>query len=164
MLNVDIYTDGACKGNPGYGGWGVYIENIPKNLMLKYYDQWNVKYFVVDKEKFAIKMKGRSRDITTNNQMELQGAIESCKFCVEYNLKNVNIYTDSVYVYKGITEWIKGWSKKGRLRKDSKDPVKNIDLWLSLDGFNRAEFNWFWVKGHSGNYGNDIADHLASCD
>ena len=133
---VEIYTDGACSGNPGPGGWGVYLI-----------------YGDVTKELY-----GGEAD-TTNNKMELTATIEALK-----SLKRpckINLYTDSSYVKDGITKWIFNWQKNNwRLR--SNKPVKNIELWQSLSlELSKHEVCWIWVKGHSGNVGNDRADELA---
>lgn len=134
---VTIYTDGACSGNPGPGGWGVLL-------------MWN------GHEKT---LKGGAFD-TTNNRMELQAAIEALQA-----LKrpcHVDIYTDSTYVRSGIMEWIHSWKARG-WRTAAKKPVKNVDLWQELDAaLGRHEVTWHWVKGHAGNNGNERADSLAN--
>lgn len=134
---VTIYTDGACKGNPGKGGWGALL--IYKGQEKKLY--------------------GGEFD-TTNNRMELMAAIEGLgtlrRPCV------VALWTDSIYVKKGITEWIEKW-KKNNWKNASKKEVANKDLWIKLDAaIARHQVNWHWVKGHSGNYGNEMADTLAN--
>ena len=134
---VEIFTDGACRGNPGPGGWGA---------LLRYGDN--------EKELY-----GAERD-TTNNRMELMAAIAALK-----SLKrpcDVILTTDSQYVRKGITEWIENWKKKG-WKTANKKPVKNADLWQMLD--EQASIhtvNWQWVKGHSGHPENERADQLAN--
>jgi ribonuclease HI len=139
LNHVTIYTDGACKGNPGPGGWGVYLQSEAH-----------------EKELF-----GGERD-TTNNRMELMAVIQALTA-----LKRpceVTLFLDSEYVRKGITEWIKGWKAKG-WKTAAKQPVKNADLWMQLDalvasGGHRIE--WRWVKGHAGDPGNERADALAN--
>ena len=136
---VVIYTDGACKGNPGPGGWGVYL-----------------KHGEVEKDLFGGELQ------TTNNRMELTAVIESLNA-----LKRpctVEIYMDSEYVRQGITLWIKGWKARG-WKTASKQPVKNIDLWMKLDDLvQNSEHNiqWHWVTGHAGDPGNERADELAN--
>jgi ribonuclease HI len=133
---VEIFTDGACSGNPGPGGWGVVLR-------------WNG----VEKELFG----GEAE--TTNNRMELTAAIrglESLKRPV-----TVRLYTDSEYVKKGITEWIHGWKARG-WKTAAKDPVKNADLWQALDAArSRHEVTFHWVRGHAGHPENERADALA---
>lgn len=133
---VTIYTDGACSGNPGPGGWGVYM-----------------RYGDHEKELYG----GEAR--TTNNQMELQAAIEALNALKKST--HVALYTDSTYVKNGITQWIHGWKKNG-WRTASKKPVKNVELWQALEqAIARHEVEWHWVKGHSGEEGNERADSLA---
>ena len=137
MKTVNIYTDGACRGNPGDGGWGVLI-----------------KYENTSKEIYG------GEKNTTNNKMELMAAIEGLKALNESC--KVNLTTDSKYVMQGITSWIKNW-KKNNWKNSSKKDVKNKDLWLSLDKHvSKHEVKWFWVKGHSGHEENEIADTLAN--
>lgn len=132
MSQITLYVDGACRGNPGLGGWGAYIVTESKEH----------------------KLFGGEPD-TTNNRMELTAAIEGIAFC-PMNQKLV-IWTDSIYVKRGITEWIQGWKKK-----NWKD-VKNPDLWKKLDATcQNREIEWNWIKGHSGHAGNEMADHLAN--
>src|SRR3990167_565781 len=137
MQEVEIFTDGACKGTPGAGGWGV---------VLRYKGQTKT-------------LKGAEAD-TTNNRMELTAALEGLK-----SLKRpckVALTTDSEYVRKGITEWIHGWKQKG-WRTASKQPVKNADLWQALDEAARQhDVQWHWVKGHSGHPENELCDQLAN--
>ena len=139
MLN--IYTDGACSGNPGPGGWGAYLE---------YGDNGSKK---ITKEIFGYSPE------TTNNQMEMVAAIEALKI-----LKKpctVNLYTDSKYLQLGITKWIHTWRMNNWLKSDNK-PVKNAQLWQKLEEEIALHvIIWHWVKGHSDNYGNTIADRLA---
>jgi ribonuclease HI len=134
---VEIFTDGACRGNPGPGGWGA---------LLRCGD--------VEKELF-----GGEQD-TTNNRMELQAAIEALKALSRPC--SVDLTTDSVYVRNGITTWLDGWKKKG-WKTAARQPVKNVDLWQALDLENqRHEVRWHWVKGHSGHAENERADQLAN--
>ena len=137
MKTVIIYTDGACRGNPGPGGWGVLIE----------YGQSRKQLYGGDIS-------------TTNNKMELTAAIMALKEIKEPC--EIILYTDSKYVLQGIEEWIHNWKKRG-WRGANKKPVKNIDLWKELDEL-RDEHNikWNWVKGHSGDPGNETADMLAN--
>lgn len=137
MKHVYIYTDGACRGNPGPGGWGALMR----------YDQHEKKLFGAEEH-------------TTNNRMELTAAImalaaltQPCK---------VELYTDSQYLRKGITEWIVSWKARGWKTADKK-PVKNDDLWKMLEAETaRHQIAWHWIKGHSGHPENDIADELAN--
>jgi ribonuclease HI len=137
MSEVVIYADGACKGNPGPGGWGVVLKSGD-----------------VEKELFG------GETLTTNNRMELTAVIEALA-----SLKrrcDVIIYTDSVYVKDGITKWIHGWKTRGWMTADKK-PVKNVELWKRLDTLNAAHsVQWRWVKGHAGDEGNERADRLAN--
>ncbi len=134
---VTIYTDGACKGNPGPGGWGVYLQ----------YGNHKKKLYGGEAS-------------TTNNRMELQAAIKGLQALTRPC--SVDLYTDSQYVRKGITEWIFNW-RKNNWRTSAKKPVKNADLWQLLnDEESRHEVKWHWVKGHSGDEGNEIADALAN--
>ena len=134
---IDIYTDGACKGNPGPGGWGA---------LLRFGDQ--------EKELFG------GETPTTNNRMELMGVISALEA-----LKRpcrVVIHTDSQYVQKGISEWIHGWKARG-WKTAAKEPVKNAELWKELDEAQlRHRVEWRWVKGHAGHPGNEAADALAN--
>ena len=136
MKQVTIYTDGACSGNPGPGGWGA---------VLIYGDHEKDLY-------------GGEAD-TTNNRMELMAAIEGLNSLKEPC--KVALYTDSVYVKEGITNWIHGWKKRD-WRGANKKPVKNVDLWQALDeAARRHDISWHWVKGHAGNEMNERADELA---
>jgi ribonuclease HI len=134
---VVIYADGACKGNPGPGGWGAWIS-----------------------------MGGHSKElcggepVTTNNRMELIAVIRALQALKR--ACNVKVYTDSVYVQKGMTEWIESWKKRGWRTADKK-PVKNDDLWQELDAIaQQHQIEWLWVKGHAGDAGNERADALAN--
>lgn len=135
--NVTIYTDGACSGNPGPGGWGAWL-----------------KYGHHKKEIY-----GGAAD-TTNNRMELTAAIEGLKALKHHCL--VDLYTDSTYVKDGITKWIHNWKQKD-WKNAQKKPVKNAELWQKLDKeVARHTVKWHWVKGHAGNEGNEMADSLAN--
>ena len=137
-MKFKIYTDGACSGNPGPGGWGAVI-----------FDQDNKQKNISGSEKN-----------TTNNRMELLAAIMSLKK-IKIN-SEVVIFTDSIYVKNGITEWMKNWKKNG-WKNSSKKPVKNKDLWVKLDKLCEANsVSWKWVKGHSTNEFNNLADELAT--
>lgn len=137
MDSVEIFTDGACKGNPGPGGWGALLRCKGQEKTFK----------------------GAEAN-TTNNRMELTAALEGLK-SLSRPCK-VSLTTDSQYVRKGITEWIHGWKKKG-WKNASRKPVKNADLWQQLDAAcGEHEIEWHWVKGHSGHRENEIADDLAN--
>ena len=137
MKSIEIYTDGACRGNPGVGGWGASIH-----------------YLDTSKELF-----GGSHE-TTNNQMEMQAVIEGLKALKEPC--NITLYTDSKYVMDGITNWIHGW-KQNDWKTANKKPVKNKELWQELDGLvSKHNIEWKWVKGHAGIPGNERADELAN--
>lgn len=137
MSDVVIYADGACRGNPGPGGWGVWLRSGAH-----------------EKDMFG------GETLTTNNRMELTAVIEALA-----SLKRkctVTIYTDSGYVKDGITKWIHAWKLRGWLTADKK-PVKNVELWQKLDALNASHaVEWRWVKGHSGDPGNERADMLAN--
>lgn len=135
--NVQIYTDGACRGNPGIGGWGATLSH---NSTLK-------------------EIYGGEQD-TTNNRMEMMAVIQALsllkKPCV------VTLNSDSKYVLQGINDWMPNW-KKRNWKTAAKQPVKNVDLWKQIDQLAQPhEIKWVWVKGHSGNAGNDRADELAN--
>jgi|TARA_Y100000389_G_scaffold204519_1_gene257665 ribonuclease HI len=133
---IKIYTDGACSGNPGKGGWGAIL-------------------LYNDKEK---RINGFDPE-TTNNKMELKAVIESLKI-IKKNIK-IHIYTDSNYVKDGITKWIFNWKKNG-WKNSKRQAVKNSDLWQELDALvQKYDVEFFWVKGHSGDKYNEIADQLA---
>lgn len=139
MNPIDVYTDGACKGNPGPGGWGVLMKSG-----------------TTEKELFGGELN------TTNNRMEMLAVIEALSA-----LKRpcaVTLYVDSQYVLKGITEWLPGWKAKG-WRTASKQPVKNVDLWQRMDELvsnGGHTIDWRWVRGHNGDPGNERADVLAN--
>ena len=135
---ITIYTDGACSGNPGPGGWGAWLQ-----------------YGDHEKE-----LCGGAPE-TTNNRMELTAAIEALK-ALKRSPSDVALYTDSVYVRDGITSWIHNWKKNG-WRTAKKKPVKNDDLWRELDEMiSQHSIVWHWVKGHAGDPGNERADMLAN--
>ena len=135
---ITIYTDGACSGNPGIGGWGVVI---------------------LENNKDALFLNGGD-DNTTNNRMELTAVIEALKHLK--NKSNINLFTDSKYVMQGIEEWIHKW-KKNNWKTSKKESVKNKELWVELDELvSMHDVNWNWVKGHSGDHGNERADYLAT--
>lgn len=137
MKEVEIFTDGACRGNPGPGGWGALLR----------YGENEKKIYGGDK-------------LTTNNRMELLAAIEALGLLKESS--NVILTTDSEYVRQGITTWMSGWKKRG-WKTANKKPVKNVDLWQRLEKVsNDHSINWRWVKGHSGHRENEIADQLAN--
>ena len=136
MTEVVIYTDGACSGNPGPGGWGVVLR-------------WNG----TQKE-----LHGGEPE-TTNNRMELTAAIQALEALNRPS--RVQLHTDSTYLLNGITKWIAGWQRNG-WRTSARKPVKNEDLWRRLiEAMNGHEVSWLWVKGHAGEEGNERADALA---
>ena len=135
---LTIYTDGACSGNPGPGGWGVLLQYGSKEKTLKGGDP-----------------------NTTNNSMEMMAAIKAIEAVNETYTGEIILWTDSTYVMKGITEWVHGWKKKNWIKSDKK-PVVNTDLWKVLDKLNsQKNIQWNWVKGHAGVEGNERADELA---
>ena len=140
LSHVVIYTDGACKGNPGPGGWGVLLRAADGT----------------EKELFGGDLE------TTNNRMEMMAVIQALS-----SLKRacrVTLHMDSQYVLKGITEWVAGWKAKG-WKTSTKQPVKNVDLWQQLDALVQTAghtIDWRWVKGHAGDPGNERADALAN--
>ena len=142
-MQTKIYTDGACIGNPGPGGWAAII--------------------LQEKEKKEL-FGGEKH--TTNNRMELTAAIKGLEFCdsqeeKQLSLKEIKIYTDSVYLKEGITSWINNWEKNNWKTADKKN-VKNVDLWKKLKELIQSnQVEWNWIKGHSGNPMNDLADKLA---
>ena len=142
-MNIKIYTDGACEGNPGPGGWAALI-------------------LLDDKKKEIC----GGEQLTTNNRMELTAAIKALEYCVlkddkQLSLRQIKIYTDSMYVKDGITIWINNWEKNDWKTADKKN-VKNVDLWKKLkDLVQSKNVEWNWVKGHSDDPMNDLADELA---
>ena len=134
---VEVYADGACRGNPGPGGWGVVLRSDARERTLH-----------------------GGEPATTNNRMELTAVIRALESLTRHC--RVQLYTDSQYVQKGITLWIHNWKRRG-WRTADKRPVKNIDLWQQLDALaSRHEVSWHWVKGHAGHDGNERADALAN--
>ena len=134
---VEIYTDGACKGNPGPGGWGVLLrcQGVERTLH-------------------------GGEPQTTNNRMELMAAIKGLESLTRPC--DVKLYTDSKYVQQGMNEWLKSWKKNG-WKNSKKEPVKNSDLWIQLDKLASShKITWHWVKGHSGHVENDLVDALAN--
>ncbi len=137
-MKYTIYTDGACSGNPGPGGWGAVI---------------------FDQDKKQKNISGNAKN-TTNNRMELMAPIMALKKIKSKS--KVTIFTDSTYVKNGITEWIKKWEKNG-WKNANKKPVKNKDLWIKLNDLCKEyKIDWKWIKGHSNNEYNDLADDLAT--
>ena len=133
---ITIFTDGACSGNPGKGGWGAVL-------------------IYKDNEKYL----SGSENFTTNNRMELKATIEALKAIKKPS--KIKLYTDSQYVKNGITNWIINWKNNG-WKTANKKPVSNKELWVELDkNVNQHDVEWFWVKGHSNNLNNEIADKLA---
>ena len=137
MDKIEIYTDGACKGNPGPGGWGAWLV-----------------------------ANGHEKEIyggehnTTNNRMELKAVIEALTMLTRPS--EIIVHTDSQYVQKGISEWIHGWKARG-WKTAAREPVKNADLWQALDAAQaRHKVEWRWVRGHNGHAGNERADQLAN--
>jgi len=135
--SITIYTDGACRGNPGPGGWGALL-----------------KYGEKEKEIFG------GEKMTTNNRMELLATIKGLESLKRSS--RINMVTDSKYVLRGITEWLPNWKRRGWITA-SKKPVKNDDLWKRLDALVQShEIEWKWVRGHTGHSGNERADQLAN--
>lgn len=141
MSNIIAYTDGACSGNPGPGGWGVVLRAKS------------------DKRITKEKLISGGSSLTTNNRMELQAAIEALKALNRPS--KITVYTDSIYLRDGLTKWIEKWKFNG-WKSSNKKPIKNDDLWKTLEVENRKhQVTWEWIKGHSGHEGNELADQLA---
>jgi ribonuclease HI len=142
-MDINIYTDGSCEGNPGPGGWAAIIINNSKNK----------------------EICGGER-LTTNNRMELTAAIKALEYCStqedkQLTLRQIKIHTDSNYVKDGITVWINNWEKNNWKTADKRN-VKNVDLWKKLKELTKSkQIEWIWVKGHSGDQMNELADSLA---
>ena len=135
--HIIIYTDGACKGNPGPGGWGAVLRSGEHEKHIH-----------------------GGEKLTTNNRMEISAVIFALRALKQRS--QVELWTDSQYVQKGVTEWLEGWKKRG-WKTASKDPVKNADLWQELDALlPEHEISWHWVRGHDGHPGNELADALAN--
>ena len=136
-MTIEIFTDGACKGNPGPGGWGALLRHNGKEKRLK-----------------------GAEAHTTNNRMELMAAIMALGALTR--ACQVDLYTDSQYLRQGMMEWLEQWKKRG-WRNSKKEPVKNVDLWQQLDDLaQRHQIRWHWVKGHSGHPENELVDALAN--
>ena len=137
MAEIQVFTDGACRGNPGPGGWGAVLQSGPHRKELC-----------------------GGEPLTTNNRMELMAAIKALEALKRSSV--VELYTDSEYLRQGITRWLPNWKQKG-WRTANKKPVKNVDLWQRLEDLvQQHQISWHWVKGHSGHHGNEQADRLAN--
>ena len=139
MTNITVHTDGACKGNPGHGAWGIVIEDEAQLLC-----------------------RANRVPNTTNQKMELTAAIKALDALKGHVGRPIELITDSDYLVKGMTQWMDGWKTKG-WRGSNKKPVKNLELWQQLDTLNQLhDVTWTWIKGHSGNAGNELADALCN--
>ena len=137
-MSIKVYTDGACRGNPGPGGWGVYIFDGNEQ-----------------KELYG------GNPSTTNNQMEMQAALEALIYLKDRN-EHIELFTDSNIVKKGMTEWMENW-KRNNWKNSNKKIVKNKEIWMQLDEASKSlNVTWTWVKGHDGDPGNEKADFLAN--
>lgn len=137
MREVEIHTDGACRGNPGPGAWAAILSSRGREKELS-----------------------GAEELTTNNRMEMVAAIRALEALKRP--ASVTLYTDSIYLLRGVTEWMDGWKRRG-WKTSSKKPVKNRELWEQLDELiDRHDIDWVWVKGHSGHPGNERADELAN--
>lgn len=146
MNNIIFYTDGACSGNPGPGGYSFVVEKIIENKESKIYEA----FYNADPS-------------TTNNRMEMLAIIGALEYSKQHNIIQPLIYSDSKYVIDGITQWIQNW-KKNNWFTSAKKPVKNQDLWIRLDELMiQTKPQLEWVKGHSDNLGNNLADQIAVC-
>ncbi|WP_342271282.1 ribonuclease HI [Candidatus Tisiphia endosymbiont of Parasteatoda lunata] len=173
MPKVTIYTDGACSGNPGPGGWGALLQfhgasvELDTNALKNWYNKKKLNMLDIceNSTKFHDSLPLKQKSIfghelyTTNNQMEMTAVIEALK--VLKKSCYVEVYTDSKYLQLGITQWINTWIKNN-WHKNNNDPVKNVDLWKKLyEELSKHYIIWNWVKGHNNNEGNEVADRLA---
>jgi ribonuclease HI len=143
-MEISVYTDGGCSGNPGPGGWAYVITTVKAGQPVVLTEKWG------------------GEKATTNNRMEIRAVIAALEGCAALNAKagRITVYTDSQYVQKGITEWIHNW-KRNSWRTSDKKPVKNQDLWMELDALaGKLALRWEWVKGHAGNKYNERCDAL----
>ena len=173
LPKVTIYTDGACSGNPGPGGWGALLQfhgasvELDPNALKNWYNKKKLNELDICKnstkfrDSFSLKQKSifGHELYTTNNRMEVTAVIEALK--VLKKSCYVELYTDSKYLQLGITQWINTWIKNN-WHKNNNDPVKNVDLWKKLyEELSKHYIIWNWVKGHNNNEGNEMADRLA---
>ncbi|MDD9334438.1 ribonuclease HI [Candidatus Tisiphia endosymbiont of Metellina segmentata] len=173
LPKVTIYTDGACSGNPGPGGWGALLQfhgasvELDPNALKNWYNKKKLNMLDIceNSTKFRDSLPLKQKSIfghelyTTNNQMEMTAVIEALK--VLKKSCYVEVYTDSKYLQLGITQWINTWIKNN-WHKNNNDPVKNVDLWKKLyEELSKHYIIWNWVKGHNNNEGNEVADRLA---
>ncbi|WP_341748340.1 ribonuclease HI [Candidatus Tisiphia endosymbiont of Dascillus cervinus] len=173
LPKVTIYTDGACSGNPGPGGWGALLQfhgasvELDPNALKNWYNKKKLNMLDIceNSTKFRDSLPLKQKSIfghelyTTNNQMEMTAVIEALKILKKSCY--VEVYTDSKYLQLGITQWINTWIKNN-WHKNNNDPVKNVDLWKKLyEELSKHYIIWNWVKGHNNNEGNEVADRLA---